>query len=142
MYGPGQLGDSPYATVISAWCYASQNNLPFRLDGDGTQSRDFTYVDDVVEANLLAAIAPPGAAGSMLNIGFGDSNTLNDILDAFKDRYENVEVQIAPPRKGDVHKTHADISNAKRILGYEPRTSLLNGLKNTFTWWENGGLVR
>ena len=137
VYGPGQLGDSPYSTVVSAWCHAATNNLKFRLDGDGTQSRDFTYVDDVVEANLLAALAPSDVQGNMFNIGYGSSHSLNDILDEFKTRYEDIEVRNTPSRAGDVHKTHANIGKASSLLGYHPKTELFEGLKNTFEWWDS-----
>ena len=135
VYGPGQYGDSPYATVISAWCYAVKNGHSLRLDGTGNQMRDFTYIDDVVNANILAAIGDDEVAGLTFNIGYGAPHSLNEILEFFKDKFAELHVCNAPPRVGDVFKTHANTSLATRLLGYKPQVGLFEGLQKTVTWW-------
>ena len=139
VYGPRQYGDSPYATAISAWCDATKNKKELRSDGDGTQCRDLTYVDDVVSANLLAATTPNDVGGETFNIGYGEPHSNNEILELFQDRFENLKIKNAPWRPGDVKKTHADIGKAIDILGYASRTDIISGLEKTFEWW---GLLR
>jgi nucleoside-diphosphate-sugar epimerase len=135
VYGPHQYGDSPYATAIGAWCHATQNNLSLRSDGDGTQVRDLTYVGDVAQANLLAAICEEDIGGLAFNVGCGNPHSNNEILSLFKDKFTNIKIANAPWRLGDVMKTHADISLAKEKLGYNPSTQLTAGLKKTLEWW-------
>jgi nucleoside-diphosphate-sugar epimerase len=138
VFGPHQHGDSPYSTVISAWCYAMRHGLPLRLDGDGTASRDFCYVSNVVDANILAAQAPGRLAGEAINIAHGECHSVNDVLAMFKEQFgdENIEVEHARPRMGDVKKTHADITRAESVLKYRPGTSFEEGLKMTWQWWK------
>ena len=108
--------------------------------GDGGQSRDFTFVSNVVDANLRAANAP-GAAGKVMNIANGRQVTLNELLEIMKKvtgkpaaaaRYE-------PVRVGDVRHSLADISLARSVLGYEPTLGLEEGLRLTFDWWQKSG---
>tara|TARA_Y100000034_G_C6733223_1_gene324969 strand:+ start:165 stop:653 length:489 start_codon:yes stop_codon:yes gene_type:complete len=136
VYGPHQYGDSPYATAIGAWCHAVKESQPLRSDGDGTQCRDLTYVKDVVNANILAAIAKTEASGKCFNIGYGDPHSNNEILNMFKHKFSNIQVEDAPWRPGDVMKTHADISLASELLGYRSSVDINEGLKKTFKWWE------
>lgn len=135
VFGPRQYGDSPYSTVVSAWCNNVKEGKPLRLDGSGEQSRDFCYVDNVVTANLLAATSSKTFKGDVFNIAGGQVHTVNDVLAKFRERCGNVELTRAPPRQGDVFATEADLSRAAIVLGYEPRVDFDEGMKRTFEWW-------
>jgi len=137
VFGPGQYGDSPYSTAVSAWCNNVKTNKPLRSDGDGTQSRDMCYVDNVVDANILSATADiaGGFMGKCYNIACGDRTTNNAILDYFKNNFENVVVENAPWRPGDVMHTQADITRAQEDFGYEPKVRFWEGLERTIDWW-------
>ena len=134
VFGPNQYGDSPYSTAVSAWCHAAKNNLECRSDGDGTQSRDMCYVDNVVDANILAALSDREFKGDCYNIACNDSTTNYDILLYFMDNF-SVKVRNAPWRPGDVMHSRADVSKAKRELGYEPKVRFWEGLEKTVKWW-------
>ncbi len=136
VYGPGAYGDSPYATAIAAWCHAIHDERSLRSDGDGTQSRDLVYVDDVVEANILAATCDLPLRSPKVNVGSGKSHTNNEILSMLKKEYNDLEIIHAPRRPGDVPHTLADTSLAKRFLKFEAKTSLAEGLSKTIEWWE------
>ena len=139
VFGPGQYGDSPYSTAVSAWCHAIKEGLPMRSDGDGTQSRDLCYVDNVVHANILAAESDQsswaGFNGRCYNIACGDSTTNNQILDYFKEKFSHAAVINAAWRPGDVMHTQADISRAVEDFGYQPTTRFWEGLEKTLVWW-------
>lgn len=137
VFGPGQLGDSPYATAIAAWLTAIMRGLPLRSDGDGTQSRDMCYVDNVVHANVLAAGHAYALRGRAFNVACGETHTNNQILAALRARYGNLQIVTAPVRAGDVPVTHADILLAQLILGYEPKVDLWRGLQATCEWFES-----
>ena len=137
VYGPKQLGGSPYSTAVSAWCDAIYNDLPLRSDGDGTQSRDMVYVGDVVQANICAATSENNIAGCVYNIGSSSSITNNEILEKLKDHFEDVEVVNAPWRPGDVMHTLADITRASQDLNYYPEYSFSDGLEQTLSWWDD-----
>jgi len=135
-YGPRQFGDSPYSTAVSAWCDKAKLNEPLRSDGDGEQTRDLVFVDDIVNANILAANASPGTlSGEVFNIATGERYSNNEILAKFQNKFENIEITNAPERPGDVKHTLADVSKATRVLGYSPSISLDEGLKKTWKWW-------
>jgi nucleoside-diphosphate-sugar epimerase len=134
VFGPGQYGDSPYSTAVSAWCHATKEGLPLRSDGDGTQSRDMCYVDNVVSANILAGLHDGLFKGESYNIACGDMTTNNEILDYFKNNY-TVEVKNAPWRPGDVMHTLADVSKAYNDFGYKPIVRFWEGLDRTTKWW-------
>jgi len=136
VFGPGQYGDSPYSTAVSAWCNAILEGTPLRSDGDGTQSRDLCYIDNVVQANILAANRDESFEGQYYNIACGDRTTNNQILNFFKDRFSNVEVVNAPWRPGDVMHTQADITRAREDFGYEPVVRIWEGLEKTVEWWD------
>jgi nucleoside-diphosphate-sugar epimerase len=138
VFGPGQYGDSPYSTAVSAWCYAIKNNSALRSDGDGSQSRDMCYVDNVVSANILAAEADIKFKGECYNIACGDRVTNKKILNYLMNVTPGgVKVKNAPWRPGDVMHTQADISKAKRDFGYEPLVRFWDGLEKTREWWVN-----
>ncbi len=136
VYGPGQVGDSPYSTAIAAWCHKVKNKEPMRSDGDGEQTRDMVYVEDVAEANVLIANDhAPANLNRIYNIGTGEGYSNNQILNIFKTRgYENVV--NAPERPGDVKHTLADNSRMKEDFNWTPSTNLTDGLKKTFEWWD------
>lgn len=136
VYGPNQLGDSPYSTAISAWCDKISKGQPLRSDGDGEQTRDMVYVGDVVNANILAARLKRSMSGEVFNIGTGVSVSNNQILSAFRDRFKDFDVVHAPERPGDVRHTKADITSANGTLGFTPSHDLLTGLEKTFKWWK------
>ena len=135
VYGPNQFGDSAYSTAISSWCAKVKNSQPLRSDGDGTQSRDMIFVQDVAEANILAATYDGDLSGECFNIGTGISVTNNEVLEKFKNSFSNATVNNAPWRPGDVMHTRADTFKANSILGFSPKFKLEDGLKLTFSWW-------
>lgn len=139
VFGPWQYGDSPYSTALSSWCYRVKNNLPLRSDGTGEQSRDLCYVDNVVSANMLAAVAHGKFSGETMNIACGDRTSNNAILEAFLQRYPNIEVEKAPFRAGDIMHTQADISLAADCIGYRPLVRFWEGFERTLKWWNLSG---
>lgn len=133
VYGPKQPGNSPYATAIAAWCTKACSKEPLRSDGDGTQTRDMIYVDDVVAANLCVASAEIKNEVRIFNVGSGKSYSNKEILEKFASRgYRNV-VQ-APERPGDIKHTLADITNLKK-LGWAPKVTFEEGLKLVMDYW-------
>jgi UDP-glucose 4-epimerase len=139
VFGPRQRPDSEYAAVVPRFLDAVLAGRAPRVDGDGSQSRDFTYVADVVRANLLAAAAPTDScAGRAFNIGCGIPVSLLDLVAALSaEMGRPVEPAFGPRRPGDVRHSHADISAARRQLGYEPRVSFAEGLARTRAWFES-----
>lgn len=139
VYGPGQYGDSPYSTVISAWLesvYFPKNKKAF-IEGDGKQSRDFCYIDNVVSANILAMQCKKDLKGEVFNIAHGERTVVNDIKRMIE-KYtgKKIDLEKRPKRKGDVAHTHADISKAFKFLGYKPKVKFEEGLKKTVEWFE------
>ena len=135
VFGPGQYAGTAYSTAVAAWCHAVKNNLPLRSDGDGSQSRDMCYVDNVVHANILAATSKSRFMGKAYNIACGDNVSNKEILDHLRTRYTNIVVNDAPWRPGDVMKTQANINLAREELGYEPLVRFWDGLELTKKWW-------
>lgn len=135
VYGPNQYGDSPYSTAIVSWCDKIKKDLPLRSDGDGTQTRDMVFVEDVANANILAATREENFGGSCINIGTGTAYTNKQILGIFKKKFIDVKIDQAPARDGDVKHTLACLKKAKSDLGYAPNFSLEDGLQKTFEWW-------
>jgi UDP-glucose 4-epimerase len=134
VFGPRQDPASEYAAVIPRFILWALRGQPLEVHGDGEQSRDFTYIDNVVEANCLAAEAP-GATG-VFNVGCGDRVSLLEIaarLQALLDR--PVERRHTPPRAGDVLHTLADVARAKRLLGYTPLVPFDEGLQRTVDYF-------
>jgi UDP-glucose 4-epimerase len=134
VFGPRQTPNSPYAAVIPKFVAAALNGQPITLHGDGDQSRDFTYVANVVQANLLAAQVP-GVGGRLFNVGCGRSYTLNDLCRGIAEAVGRpLQVVQAPEREGDVRYSMADISAARAALGYAPKTLFQEGLAQTVAW--------
>lgn len=136
VFGPNQLGDSPYSTAVSAWLTAIKKGLPLRSDGTGEQSRDMCYVDNVVDACIRAAEFPGKLHGGRFNVACGDSTTNNEILETLRKRYPDLQVTHGPTRPGDVMHTQADINKAEHVLGYKPLVRFKEGLERTIAWYE------
>ena len=139
VYGPRQDPSSPYSGVISVFMRALVERRAPAIFGDGEQSRDFTFVEDVVELCLKAARAA-GVAGKMYNGGAGRRYTLNHVWGLLQ-RLEGVSIApvYGPPRAGDVRHSQADITAARRDLGYAPRFTLEEGLRRTLEWYRAAG---
>lgn len=141
VYGPGQYGDSPYSTVISAWLEAiffpQKGKKPF-LEGDGKQSRDFSYVNDVVEANIRAAFDDKNFSGEIFNIGGGNRIELLEVKRLMEEILGfPIKPDMRPPRLGDVRHTQADISKARDWFNYNPSVNFDEGLKKTIEWFSS-----
>ena len=135
VYGPRQLGGGAYSTAISAWCNATVSGNPLRSDGDGEQTRDMVFVTDVARANLLAARREESFAGQVINIGTGTRVSNNTILEHFRHRKPDIQVQAAPARLGDIRDTQLDITTAWQEIAWTPQVSLEDGLARTWEWW-------
>lgn len=136
VFGPRQNPSSPYSGVLSKFITALLRGERPTVFGDGEQSRDFTYVDNVVEANLLACTAPR-AAGRVINIATGTRETLREVLAALGAILGRpAEADHAPPRPGDILHSLADIRLARELLGYEPKVSFEEGLRRTVEWYK------
>ena len=135
VFGPRQDPSSPYSGVLSVFNAALLDNAQLTVYGDGEQSRDFVYVGNVVEANLLAAEAR-GAPGLAINIGTGNRCTLNQTIALLeKITGRTARAKYAATREGDIRDSQADISLAKEVLGYHPRFGFEEGLKRTWDWF-------
>jgi UDP-glucose 4-epimerase len=131
VFGPRQDPDSQYAAVIPRFVRAVADGHPVTVYGDGEQSRDFTFVDNVVEANLLAAAAPE-AGGSVLNVATGGSETINALADTIGRLLDRpVAKEHLPERPADVRMSWADIQRARDTIGYEPSVGFEEGLAST-----------
>lgn len=130
VYGQYQYNKGTYATAVSAWLNSIKDREPVRKDGTGEQSRDMVYVDDVVNANILAATNSSPLKGIALNIASGEAVSNNYILDSLKKKF-NFKIQEAPFREGDVMKTLASIELAEKTIGYKPQVSFDEGLEKT-----------
>ncbi len=139
VFGPRQDPSSPYSGVISVFATALLENRPPRIYGDGEQTRDFTYVANVVDGVLRACDAP-GASGEVINVATGGRISLNTLFRTMKDLVgARVEPVYTDPRPGDVRDSQADIRKAKTLLGYEPIVSFEDGLARTIEWYRTTG---
>jgi nucleoside-diphosphate-sugar epimerase len=137
VFGPRQDPSSEYSGVISRFISALLSNEQPIIYGDGEQSRDFTYITDVVAANMRAAETTAGV-GRVINFARGERTTLNQLLYLLKGitGRTGVEAEYREPRLGDVRHSLADITRARQMLGYEPQMSLEEGLRLTIEWWK------
>lgn len=137
VFGPRQDPSSQYSGVISRFISALASGGRPVIYGDGEQSRDFTYVSNVVDGNLRAAESPQ-AVGHVINLATGRRTTLNELLGALKKitGRTDVEAEYREPRVGDVRHSLADITRAREWLGYEPQVGLEEGLRQTLEWWK------
>jgi nucleoside-diphosphate-sugar epimerase len=135
IFGPRQNPDSPYTGVLSLFIAAYIRGETPVIFGDGEQSRDFTYVANAVKATLLAATAPE-APGKVINVGVGESCTLNRTVELLNGIFGRaLKPQYGLAREGDVRESQADISLARKILGYEPDFRFEDGLRKTVEWY-------
>lgn len=139
VYGPRQDPSSPYSGVVSIFMDRAMAGKPPVIYGDGGQSRDFVYVQDVASANLLAATVP-GAAGGIFNIGTGKPVTVNDLWQRIRTvAGSDSAPRYAPARDGEIYASAADIALAVQRLGYGPRVSLAQGMTETCAWYRRFG---
>jgi nucleoside-diphosphate-sugar epimerase len=138
VYGPRQDPTSEYAAVVPRFVVACLAGSRPTIHGDGEQSRDFTFIDDVCEANLLASHAGDDAQGLAFNIGGGGTPTSINRLLAIVAEFTGATPDPIhePTREGDVRTTEADVSLARRLLGYEPATQIADGLRRTVAWFQ------
>jgi len=143
VFGPRQDPSSQYSGVISRFIGALLSDQRPVIYGDGEQSRDFTYIDNVVAANLKAAETTKGI-GQVINIANGERVTLNQLLDHLKKLTGKDEVQVdyQDPRRGDVRDSLADITRAREFLDFAPQVDLQTGLKLTMDWWKNSRFAK
>jgi nucleoside-diphosphate-sugar epimerase len=135
IFGPRQDPSSPYSGVLAKFCVAFLEDSQPVVFGDGEQTRDFTYVDNAVHANLLACEAP-NVSGKVFNVGVGGRVSLNQVLrELGKITGKKLEAKYEPPRDGDIRDSQADISQAQKFLGYQPQVTFEGGLARTFEWY-------
>ena len=137
VFGRRQNPDGAYAAVIPKFIKMLMNGQTPTINGDGKQSRDFTYIENVIEANLKACLASSEAAGEAFNIAYGGREYLIDIYWLLtKELGVDVEPIFGPDRKGDIKHSNADISKAKALLGYDPEWSFQRGIKDAIEWYK------
>lgn len=138
VFGPRQSPASAYAAVIPAFLEAARTGAVATVHGDGEQTRDFTYVDNVVQANMKAALGPADKVnGWVTNAGAGSRASLNQLLNLVeKVTGRKVARNYGPPRAGDVRDSQASLDRARKVLGYEPDVDLETGLRKTWEWFQ------
>jgi len=143
VFGPRQDPGSQYSGVVSRFISSLLSGERPVIFGDGEQSRDFTYIDNVVAANMSAASAKD-AAGKIINVANGQRITLNELLAELKDLTgkQDVTAEYREPRVGDVRHSLADITLAQKFLGYESKVDLREGLQRTIDWWKRSRFSR
>jgi len=143
VFGPRQDPDGPYASVIPAWLGALLRGETAYVNGDGSAARDYCHVDNVVQANLLAAtVEDPQALGQAYNVAVGEQTTLNQLFEIMRDQLaerlphlRDVRAVHRAARRGDMLLSRADIGKAARLLGYRPTFDLRSGLAQTIDWY-------
>lgn len=141
VFGKRQDPNGAYAAVIPKWTATMINNEELFINGDGETSRDFCFIENTVQMNVLAAMAPYEAKDQVYNVAVGDRTTLNNLFSAIKDSLikNDVNVSIEPTyrdfRAGDVRHSQADISKAKKALGYEPEFVISQGIDKAMPWY-------
>ena len=145
VFGRKQDPNGAYAAVIPKFVSQLINLESPTINGDGNYSRDFTYIDNVIQANFLSLVADSKAVNTVYNVAYGDCNTLNDLVIILKDllsefnpEIKNINVIHGPKREGDIPHSQASIDKAKKMLNYNPQFTLQKGLKEAVNWyWEN-----
>jgi len=142
VFGRRQDPDGPYAAVMPKWISQLLAGGTCHIYGDGETSRDFCYIDNVVQANLLAATSAHEATGEIYNIAYGDRTTLNSLYALIRDGLARRHPELASRepvyedfRAGDIHHSHADTSKARKRLGYEPTHTVADGLEEALDWY-------
>lgn len=144
VFGPRQPADSPYSGVVAAFCRALIRGESPRIDGDGLQSRDFTYVEDVVDG-VRRCLDGDSAGCETVNLAYGEATTVQDLYSRLGEHAraalgidELPPPRHAPPRPGDVRHSLADTKRAKAAFGFAPRVGFAEGLRRTFEWYRTG----
>ena len=137
VFGPRQIGGSPYSTAVSSWLTSIKKGESMRSDGDGSQSRDICYVDNVVDACFKAAISKNKMTANCYNIACGDRTTNLEILHHLQKRYPSSSWHSSPWRPGDVMHTQADLTLAEQHIDYRPLVRFWEGLERTIEWYES-----
>jgi UDP-N-acetylglucosamine 4-epimerase len=136
VFGPKQSPQGAYAAVIPLFMQALKNGKPPTIHGDGKQARDFTFVDNAVQANIKAFFADDKATNEVFNVACGERISVNALWDVLKTAANsNINPIYGPKRQGDVRDSLADISKAERLLGYRPDIAVGEGLKHTWQWF-------
>jgi nucleoside-diphosphate-sugar epimerase len=131
IFGPRQNADSPYSGVLSVFIKSYLHQQAPTIFGDGEQTRDFTFVENTVDATLRACTAP-AAAGRVINVGTGERHSLNETVELLNEIFgRSIVPHYGPVRAGDVRESHADITLARELLGYQPHVSFEDGLRRT-----------
>ena len=137
VFGRRQDPHGAYAAVIPKFIKMLLNDERPTINGDGQQSRDFTYIENVIEANLKACLAPHEAAGQAFNIAYGGREYLNDIYKTLADALgKDIQPIYGPDRKGDIKHSNADITKARELLGYDPEYDFHRGLNEAIDWYK------
>lgn len=137
VFGKRQDPNGTYAAVLPKWIKMLLNNERPTINGDGHQSRDFTFIENVIEANLKACLTPSEYAGQAFNIAYGERENLNDIYKKISNILnKEIEPLYGPKRVGDIEHSNADISKAKVMIDYSPSWNFENGLKQAINWYK------
>jgi UDP-N-acetylglucosamine 4-epimerase len=138
VFGPKQSPNGAYAAVIPLFMQALQDNEPAKINGDGEQTRDFTFVENAVQANIRGFFAPKEAANEVFNVACGERISVNYLWQSLRDAADkDISPIYGPPRQGDVRDSLANISKAENLLGYKPEYSVRDGLKITWDYFKN-----
>ncbi len=141
VFGRRQNPNGAYAAVIPKWIYAMIKGEPIYINGDGETSRDFCYIENVVQANILAAFAEENSKDQVFNVALGDRTTLNQLFDGLKKSLSSYGIQYnddpihCEQRPGDVRHSQANIDKMKKILGYEPTHRISEGIAEAVKWY-------
>ncbi|GAA0747766.1 SDR family oxidoreductase [Gaetbulibacter jejuensis] len=137
VFGPKQSPNGAYAAVIPLFMQALKDGVPPKINGDGEQTRDFTYVDNAVQANVKGFFASEAAKNEVFNVACGERISVNYLWTTLKEAaHSTVEAVYGPERQGDVRDSLADISKAEQLLGYRPHYTVREGLKLTWDWFK------
>ena len=136
VFGPKQSPNGAYAAVIPLFMQSLKDNKPSKINGDGEQTRDFTFIDNVIQANVKGFFAPKEAKNEIFNVACGERITINYLWDSLRVAAgSELKAIYGPPRQGDVRDSLADISKAERLLGYKPQYTVREGLKITWDFF-------
>jgi UDP-N-acetylglucosamine 4-epimerase len=136
VFGPKQSPNGAYAAVIPLFMKALKDNKPSKINGDGEQTRDFTFIDNIVQANIKGFFASQDAKNEVFNVACGEGISINYLWDSLRIAANSeLKAIYGPPRQGDVRDSLADISKAERLLGYKPRYTVREGLKITWDYF-------
>ena len=147
IFGKRQTPDGAYAAVIPKWTAAMIKDEEVFINGDGDTSRDFNFIENAVQANILAAVAKKSAKNQVYNVAVGGRTTLNTLFAALKENLENNGVRYTKDpvyrdfREGDVRHSQADISKIQNALGYDPKFNIIDGIKKAMPWYVTTKLI-